>query len=106
MNKKTRRSTKGKPKKLKSNKRNNQSNHQRKNKISKKNSNLNCPNGMNKLKTKNGTVCVGKCPHSGGPIYYNPKTDKFVCKWHGSQFDKSGKVLTPPANSNLKVKQL
>lgn len=65
-----------------------------------------CPNGMNKLKTKSGMLCVGKCPHSGGPIYYNPSTDKLVCKWHGSQFKTSGKVLTPPAYTNLKVKKL
>jgi nitrite reductase/ring-hydroxylating ferredoxin subunit len=49
---------------------------------------------------------VGRCPHSGGPIYYNPKLDKLVCKWHGAQFSKSGKVLAPPAQSNLKVKKL
>lgn len=63
-----------------------------------------CPPNMSKIKTQSGLLCVGKCPHSGGPIYYNPSTDKLVCKWHGSQFDsKSGKVLTPPAQSKLKI---
>ena len=65
-----------------------------------------CPPGMEKIKTNDGILCVGRCPHSGGPIYYNPKLDKLVCKWHGAQFNKSGKVLAPPAKSNLKVKKL
>ena len=65
-----------------------------------------CPPNMMPVKVKNSLLCVGRCPHSGGPIIYNPKIDKFVCKWHGSQFTTSGKVLTPPANSNLKVKKL
>lgn len=65
-----------------------------------------CPPNMNPLKTRKGLICVGKCPHSGGPIYYNPKIDKFICKWHGSHFTTSGKVLTPPAMTNLKIKKL
>jgi Rieske Fe-S protein len=65
-----------------------------------------CPPNMMPVKVKKELLCVGRCPHSGGPIIYNPKLDKFVCKWHGSQFSTSGKVLTPPANSNLKVKKL
>ena len=60
---------------------------------------------MNPLKIKGELICVGRCPHSGGPIYYNPKLDKLVCKWHGSQFSLSGKVETPPANKNLKIKK-
>ena len=58
---------------------------------------------MKAHKTPNGIICVGRCPHSGGPIYYNPTTDKFICKWHGSQFTRKGKVLTPPAMSNLNI---
>jgi Rieske Fe-S protein len=74
------------------------------NKKSNKNKKLECPQGMTELKTPKGLLCVGRCPHSGGPIYYNPKTDKLVCKWHGSQFDpNSGKVLTPPAQSSVKI---
>lgn len=65
-----------------------------------------CPPNMTPIKVKNELICVGRCPHSGGPIFYNPKLDKFVCKWHGSQFTLGGKVLTPPANSNLKVKKI
>ena len=74
----------------------------------KKNLNISqtCPPGMEKVKTNEGILCVGRCPHSGGPIYYNPKLDKLVCKWHGAQLSKSGKVLAPPAQSNLKVKKI
>ena len=75
-------------------------------KNSKSNSKKECPPNMNPIKTKGDLLCVGRCPHSGGPIYYNPKLDKLVCKWHGSQFSLSGKVETPPAASNLKIKKL
>ena len=90
----------------------NKSNTQKKKKsVNKKNTKSNsnkqsCPPGMEPIKTNEGILCVGRCPHSGGPIYYNPKLDKLVCKWHGAQFSKSGKVLAPPAQSNLKVKKL
>ena len=65
-----------------------------------------CPPNMTPINANKELLCVGRCPHSGGPIYYNPKLDKLVCKWHGSQFTKKGKVLVPPATSNLKVKKL
>lgn len=65
-----------------------------------------CPPNMTPVKIKGQLICVGRCPHSGGPIYYNPKLDKLVCKWHGSQFSLAGKVETPPAASNLKVKKI
>ena len=70
------------------------------------NRSLKCPPNMTPINADNELLCVGRCPHSGGPIYYNPKLDKLVCKWHGSQFTKKGKVLIPPATSNLKVKKL
>ncbi len=71
-----------------------------------KNNSKTCPPGMEKVNTNEDIICVGRCPHSGGPIYYNPTLDKLVCKWHGAQFTKKGKVLKPPAQSNLKVKKL
>ena len=73
---------------------------------SKSNSSLTCPPGMEKVKTNKSVLCVGRCPHSGGPIYYNPKLDRLVCKWHGAQFTENGKVLAPPATTNLKVKKV
>ena len=76
-------------------------------KKSKKNTKLSCPPNMSKLKTDGELLCVGVCPHSGGPIYYNPKLKRLVCKWHGSQFDsKTGAVLTPPAKTKLPIKRL
>jgi Rieske Fe-S protein len=81
-------------------------NNRNSNKTRKSNSSLKCPPNMTPINTNNELLCVGRCPHSGGPIYYNPKLDKLVCKWHGSQFTKKGKVLVPPATSNLNVKKL
>ncbi len=76
-------------------------------KKSQKNTKLKCPPNMRKLKTDGELLCVGVCPHSGGPIYYNPKLKRLVCKWHGSQFDsKTGAVLTPPAKTKLPIKRL
>ena len=86
--------------------RNNRNSKSRNNRNSKANKSLKCPPNMTPINANNELLCVGKCPHSGGPIYYNPKLDKLVCKWHGSQFTKQGKVLMPPATSNVKVKKL
>lgn len=77
-----------------------------KKRTSKSNSSIKCPPGMEKVKTNKSILCVGRCPHSGGPIYYNPKLGRLVCKWHGAQFTESGEVLAPPAKSNLKVKKV
>jgi Rieske Fe-S protein len=65
-----------------------------------------CPPNMTPIKINKELMCVGKCPHSGGPIFYNPKLNKLVCKWHGSQFSLKGKVELPPANTNLKIKKM
>ncbi len=40
-----------------------------------------------------------KCTHKGCEL--NPAGDFFVCPCHGSEFDNSGIVLSPPANKNL-----
>ena len=84
------------PKKLSKKKKNNK----------KSNKAKSCPPNMTPTNVNKEVICVGRCPHSGGPIYYNPKLNKLICKWHGSQFSLGGKVLTPPASSNLKVKKL
>ncbi len=47
-------------------------------------------------------ACSAICPHKGGPIKYDDKAGEFFCPWHGSRFDKSGKVLRPPARQPLK----
>lgn len=108
-NRNSRNSTKGLQKKMNLSK--NKSIYKNKKKSSnKKSSNkknsIKCPPNMDRIKVNNDILCVGRCPHSGGPIYYNPKLDKLVCKWHGSQFSKKGKVLTPPASSNLNIKRM
>jgi len=95
------------PRKIKSNK--------RKNSKSKSNSNKNKKNNSTKVKCVPGTspltvngkkICVGRCPHSGGIIKYDPSTKDLKCMMHGSRFDaKTGKVKmgSGPAVSNLKI---
>jgi len=44
------------------------------------------------------------CPHRGGPLSEGMLTeDEVICPWHGSRFKiKTGAVLTPPAQRNVK----
>ena len=76
---------------------------------SKKQSNskkVKCKGNTKPLNIKNKTICVGKCPHSGGPIVYDPQKDELLCTWHGSRFDvKSGKVLKGPSVKNLQIRK-
>lgn len=46
-------------------------------------------------------ACSAICPHKGGPIKYDAASGELFCPWHGSRFDKSGKVLRPPARQPL-----
>ena len=65
-----------------------------------------CPPNMMPVKVKNSLLCVGRCPHSGGIIKYDPSTKDLKCMMHGSRFDaKTGKVKmgSGPAVSNLKI---
>lgn len=96
-----------------SNRNNNRSRSRSKSRNSNRNSNRKntnnskkCPPNMNMITMGSEKICVGRCPHSGGLIYYDPKADKLICKLHGSMFTKKGKVLTPPAMSNLTIKKL
>ena len=41
-----------------------------------------------------------QCPHQGAEL--QAFGDKLVCPAHGSEFDIHGKVLSPPANENLR----
>src|SRR5712692_5160940 len=45
-----------------------------------------------------------KCPHRGGPLSEGMLAeDEVICPWHGSRFKiKTGAVLTPPAQRNVK----
>ena len=63
-----------------------------------------CKQGFKPLEIKGKMFCVGKCPHSGGPIFYNPSEDELFCPWHNSKFDTKGKYKSGPANGrNLKI---
>jgi glycine/D-amino acid oxidase-like deaminating enzyme/nitrite reductase/ring-hydroxylating ferredoxin subunit len=41
------------------------------------------------------------CPHLGGILAWNQSEESWDCPCHGSRFDKLGKVLSGPANTNL-----
>jgi glycine/D-amino acid oxidase-like deaminating enzyme/nitrite reductase/ring-hydroxylating ferredoxin subunit len=41
------------------------------------------------------------CPHLGGVVRWNPNEATFDCPCHGSRFDRFGRVINGPANSNL-----
>ncbi len=44
-----------------------------------------------------------ECTHMGGPLSEGTiEGDEIVCPWHGSHFNiKTGKVVRPPAGSNI-----
>tara|TARA_B100001121_G_C18571610_1_gene565273 strand:- start:572 stop:871 length:300 start_codon:yes stop_codon:yes gene_type:complete len=65
-----------------------------------------CPNGLKKIKLKGETICVGRCPHSGGEIFYKPKIKKLECSLHQALFETNGKYISgPPEGQNLFVKK-
>lgn len=41
------------------------------------------------------------CPHKGGPIKYNEKTQQFFCPWHNSFFAEDGQRISGPAQQPL-----
>ena len=63
-----------------------------------------CPQHFKKLKLKNKIICVGRCPHSGGEIFYDPQLDKLKCNLHGALFKKDGSYISgPPMGAPVKV---
>ena len=65
-----------------------------------------CLNGLKPIKINNEVICVGRCPHSGGEIFYKPKIKKLECKLHQALFHPSGKYISgPPMGENLFVKK-
>jgi cytochrome b6-f complex iron-sulfur subunit len=71
--------------------------------------------GFDTIETKTGKVVVVRmseisfkaysaiCPHKGGPIYYDEKTQQLYCPSHNSRFDTKGQVVKGPAKAPLKV---
>ena len=57
-----------------------------------------CDKGFKPLNIRGKLFCVGRCPHSGGPILYDPKADDLFCPWHNSRFDVKGKYKSGPAS--------
>jgi glycine/D-amino acid oxidase-like deaminating enzyme/nitrite reductase/ring-hydroxylating ferredoxin subunit len=47
------------------------------------------------------TECTATCPHMGCIVHWNPTEKTFDCPCHGSRFDKHGRVVIGPANSDL-----
>ena len=73
---------------------------------SKKNPKNVCLNGLKPIKINNEVVCVGRCPHSGGEIFYKPKIKKLECNLHKALFHPNGKYISgPPMGENLFVKK-
>ena len=78
----------------------------KRNNLNKKRTNkkIKCPKHFKKLKLKNKMICVGRCPHSGGEIFYDPKLDKLKCNLHGALFKKDGSYISgPPMGAPVKV---
>ena len=75
-----------------------------KSKKSKEKKSKKCKNGKKPINIKGKMFCVGKCPHSGGPILYDPNAEDLFCPWHNSRFNLKGKYKSGPASGqNLKI---
>ncbi|HBH04094.1 MAG: hypothetical protein A2W08_15705 [Candidatus Rokubacteria bacterium RBG_16_73_20] len=42
-------------------------------------------------------VFHGRCPDTGAPLAWDPRTERFFCPCRGSVFDREGRVLAGPA---------
>ncbi len=47
--------------------------------------------------------CSAVCPHLGGIVAWNHSEESWDCPCHGSRFNKLGKLLNGPANTDLQI---
>ncbi len=50
------------------------------------------------------TDIIPNCPHMGCRLKYNPDEESFDCPCHGSRFDKEGRLLDGPAQTDCRKK--
>lgn len=58
--------------------------------------------GLTKINEKEDKSVSKICPHLGCKLIYNEVEDTWDCPCHGSRFDKIGKVISGPANRDIK----
>lgn len=58
---------------------------------------------MGVYKDENGTLCPVdiRCPHLGCQLEWNPDEQSWDCPCHGSRFDRRGKLISGPAQTDL-----
>ena len=65
-----------------------------------KNERLQAPIYVSKLNEQEYSAVLMLCTHKGCEL--NPASNFLVCPCHGSEFSNTGKVLSPPAEQDLK----
>ena len=58
-------------------------------------------------KDENGTLCPVdiRCPHLGCQLEWNPDEQSWDCPCHGSRFDRRGKLISGPAQTDLDTEE-
>lgn len=57
-----------------------------------------------KRKNAKGERVVPVCPHMGCRLIWNPEEQTYECPCHGSRFDKEGRLLDDPAQTNCQCR--